>query len=79
MTGSKSTQKPQSSPQRTSYPDKLAKPAKPGIELSESQLDGASGGAVFPSSPATTALKYELKIDGLATPSITQPAVKLGN
>ena len=61
MTGSKSTQKPQASSKATSSPYKLTKPAKSGIELSESQLDRASGGAVFPSSPA--ALKLELKID----------------
>jgi hypothetical protein len=78
MAGSKSTQKPQVSSKGTSSPDKLAKPAKSGIELSESQLERASGGAVFPSSPAAGALKLDLKIDNLATPSI-QPVVKPGN
>ncbi|HEY4164474.1 MAG TPA: hypothetical protein VGM59_15515 [Dongiaceae bacterium] len=74
MTGSKSTEKP-----RTSSPDKLAKPTKSGIELSESALDRASGGAVFPSSPAVSALKMELKIDDLAAPSVKLPIVKPGN
>jgi hypothetical protein len=77
MTGSKSAQKPQDSSKAASSPDKLAKPAKSGIELSESQLDRASGGAVFPSSPASSALKYELKID--TAPSFQQPIVKPGN
>jgi hypothetical protein len=39
---------------KTPSPDKLAKPTREaGVELSESALDQASGGAVFPSGPAT--------------------------
>jgi hypothetical protein len=74
MPESKSTKKAPAS-----SPDRLAKPTKPGIELSESALDRASGGAVFPSSPAANNLKIDLKIDSLAAPSPTRIAVKPGN
>jgi hypothetical protein len=57
----------------------LAKPANSGIELSESALDRASGGAVFPTSPAVSALKLELKIDDLAATSVKLPIAKPGN
>jgi hypothetical protein len=50
-------------PKQPAAPDKLAKPTgKAGVELSETALNKASGGAVFPSGPsAITAV--ELKLD----------------
>ena len=60
-------------------PDSLAKTSPEGsVELSEKQLDGASGGAVFPSSPAISSLKYETahKLD--TDPALLLPAVKPG-
>jgi hypothetical protein len=64
---------------KKSQPDSLAKTSKKGsVELSEKQLDGASGGAVFPSSPAISSLKYESahKLD--TDPALLLPAVKPG-
>jgi hypothetical protein len=61
-------------------PDALAKTSPKGsVELSETQLADASGGAVFPSAPA--ALNF-LKLDGAhkidTNPVLLVPAVKPG-
>jgi hypothetical protein len=64
---------------KKSQPDALAKASKKAaVELSEKQLDAASGGAVFPSSPAISSHKYEssLKLD--TDPALLLPAVKPG-
>ncbi|HVO01497.1 MAG TPA: hypothetical protein VMT54_04810 [Candidatus Cybelea sp.] len=65
MSGSKSkkTQKPA---------DKLTKPGKTSVELSESALDKTSGGAVFPSGPSSY-----LKIEQTNNPGALVPAVQL--
>jgi hypothetical protein len=60
-------------------PDALAKTSPKGsVELSETQLAGASGGAVFPSAPAIGSLKFDAshKID--TDPALLLPAVKPG-
>lgn len=70
MTGSKK-------PETSSPADSLAKTsAEASVELSESALAKASGGAVFPSMPAVSGFKYDgaLKIDG--SPGMLLPAVK---
>ena len=64
-------------PQPTS-PDALTKTSPQGaVELTETQLAEASGGAVFPSAPAA-ALKFDSghKID--VNPGLLLPAVKPG-
>jgi hypothetical protein len=50
-------------PKKPATPDKLAKPTgKAGVELSETALNKASGGAVFPSGPASiTAVELKIK------------------
>jgi hypothetical protein len=60
-------------------PDALAKTSPKGaVELSETQLAGASGGAVFPSSPATAAsLNFSHKASD-SNPALLLPAVKPG-
>jgi hypothetical protein len=68
MTGSKKSQ-----------PDSLAKTSKEGaIELSETQLADASGGAVFPSAPATSSLKLDTSYKLNTDPALLLPAVKPG-
>jgi hypothetical protein len=60
-------------------PDALAKTSKDGsVELSETQLAGAAGGAVFPSSPAISGLKYDGSIKLDTAPGMLLPAVKPG-
>jgi hypothetical protein len=64
---------------KKSQPDTLAKTSKEGaIELSETQLDGASGGAVFPSSPAISSLKLDSSHKINTDPALLLPAVKPG-
>ncbi len=61
----------------TSSTDSLTKASS--VELSESALGEASGGAVFPSSPAVSSLKLDssLKLENKASdPSLLLPAVK---
>jgi hypothetical protein len=70
------TESKQPKPQ-TSSPDTLTKSVKgSGVELSESALNSASGGAVFPSSPQVSSLKAELKIDNAMDHGLLLPAVK---
>jgi len=57
---------------QTSSPDALAKTSpQAAVELSETALAEASGGAVFPSSPTT--LNF-LKLDGLQKADVTPVA-----
>ena len=68
MTGSKKT---------TSPADSLAKTSeKAPVELSEAALAQASGGAVFPSAPAVSSLKYESSVKLDLNPGLLLPAVK---
>lgn len=70
MTGSKK-------PETSSPTDSLAKTsAEASVELSESALAKASGGAVFPSAPALSSHKLDssLKID--SNPVMLVPAVR---
>jgi len=67
----------------TSTPAESLTKASPeaSVELSEAALGEASGGAVFPSSPAISSLKLDssLKIEGKWTnPSLLVPAVQKG-
>ena len=55
----------------TSSADSLTKAGS--VELSETALGEASGGAVFPSSPALSSLKLENKAPN---PNLLLPAVK---
>ena len=68
------TKKPQ-----PASPDALAKTSPQGaVELSESQLADAAGGAVFPSGPTKGIFKFDTghKID--TDPALLLPAVKPG-
>ena len=51
---------------------------KGSVELSEAALGEASGGAVFPSSPAVSNLKLDtsLKLDTTIDPNLLVPAVQ---
>ena len=60
-------------------PDALAKTSPQGaVELSEAQLADASGGAVFPSSPALNFLKLDGDHKLGTNPVLLVPAVKPG-
>jgi len=64
---------------KKSQPDSLAKTSSKGaIELSEAQLAGAAGGAVFPSSPAISSLKLDGAHKPDSDPALLLPAVKPG-
>ena len=61
----------------SSSADSLTKAAS--VELSEAALGTASGGAVFPSSPAVSSLKLDssLKLENkVSDPNLLLPAVK---
>ena len=59
--------------------DELVKSSKDAaVELSETALEQASGGAVFPSGPAVGSLKIDssLKLDKASDPGLLLPAVQ---
>ena len=68
-----------SSQPQAAAPDTLTKASAQGaVELSEKQLADASGGAVFPSNPATAAsLNFSHKASD-SNPALLLPAVKPG-